>query len=98
MSKAQVIGEMRQLFGELIVRRAQKTDPVKLNLSADLMDSVHDGADALLVMRGNTTAQRHYVRELAYEVRLVLCMWLIDTSLAAKLIRTAYAAGIQVCR
>lgn len=98
MSKAQVVSEMRQLFGELIVRKAQKTDPIDLNLTAELMDSVHDGADTLLIMQGNTEAQRRYIRALAYEVRLVLCMWLIDTSLAAKLIRKAYIAGTQVCR
>lgn len=98
MSKAQVVSEMRQLFGELIVRKAQKTDPIDLNLTAELMDSVHDGADTLLIMQGNAEAQRRYIHALAYEVRLVLCMWLIDTSLAAKLIRKAYTAGTQVCR
>jgi hypothetical protein len=98
MKKERVISEMRQLFGDLIVKRAQQTDPVELDLSASLMDRVHGGADALLVMSGNKPEQRRYVSELAYEVRLVLCMWMIDTSLAAKLIRTAYAMSTQVCR
>lgn len=98
MSKASTIGEMRELFGDLIVKRAQQADPAELRLSAGLMDRVHDGADALLVMRGNPTEQQRYVGELTYEVRLVLCMWLLDTNLAAKLVRAAYAVGTQVCR
>lgn len=98
MSKARTLGEMRELFGDLIVKRAQQVDPAELRLSAGLMDRVHDGADALLVMRGNPTEQQRYVGELAYEVRLVLCMWLLDTNLAAKLVRAAYAVGTQVCR
>jgi hypothetical protein len=31
-----------------------------------------------------------YVSELSFDVRLVLCMWLLDTDLAAKLIRVMY--------
>lgn len=98
MKKQHTLGEMRQLFGDLIVRQAQRADPAELKLSAGLMDRVHDGADALLVMRGNPTEQQRYVGELSYDVRLILCMWLLDTNLAARLIRVAYAAGTQVCR
>lgn len=98
MRNARTLGEMRELFGELIVKRAQQTVPAELNLSAGLMDRVHDGADALLVMRGDLSEQQRYIGELAYEVRLVLCMWLLDTNLAANLVRAAYSAGNQVCR
>lgn len=98
MKKDHTLIEMRQLFGDLIVWQAQRADPAELKLSAGLMDRVHDGADALLVMRGNPTEQQRYVGELSYDVRLILCMWLLDTNLAARLIRVAYAAGTQVCR
>ena len=98
MKKDRTLIEMRQLFGDLIVRLSQRTDPADLKLSADLMDRVHDGADALLAKRGNVTEQQQQIRELPHDVRLVLCMWLMDTNIAAKLVRVAYAAGTQVCR
>ena len=52
------------------------------------MDRVHD---ALLTMRGHLAEQHRYIGGLPFDVRLVLCMWLMDTDLAAKLIRAVYA-------
>ena len=49
------------------------------------MDRVHDGADALLAMRHHPDEQMRYVSELPFDVRLVLCMWLLDCDLADKL-------------
>lgn len=83
--------ELKRLFGDAVVFLADITDPVTLDLSAALMDRVHDGADALLGMRGNPAEQQRYVANLPFEVRLVLCMWLKDIHLAAKLVRTVYA-------
>ena len=74
--KKQELAELKRLFGEPVAYLASITDPATLDLSAALMDRVHDGADALLTM---------------FDVRLVLCMWLMDTDLAAKLIRAVYA-------
>lgn len=85
--KGKALQEIRALFGEPVVRLARITDPATLELSAALMDRVHDGADALLTMRGHPDEQCRYVGELPFDVRLVLCMWLMDTDLAAKLIR-----------
>jgi hypothetical protein len=42
-------------------------------------------------MRGNLAEQQRYITGLPFTVRLVLCMWLIDTDLASKLIRAVYA-------
>lgn len=83
--------ELRQLFGEPMVRLAESTDPMALDLTSALMDRVHDGADALLTMRGNIEEQHRYVLDLPHEVRLTLCMWLMDTGLAAKLVRVVFA-------
>jgi hypothetical protein len=55
------------------------------------MKSVHDAADVLLTMRGQSERRRGYLVGLPFTVRLVLCMWLTDTELAAKLIRVAYS-------
>ena len=87
--KAEADCEMRRLFGEPVAYLASITDPATLDLSAVLMDRVHDGADALLTMRGHLAEQHRYICGLAFDVRLVLCMWLMDTDLAAKLIRVA---------
>jgi hypothetical protein len=89
--RKQELAELKRLFGDPVVYLATITDPATLDLSAALMDSVHDGADALLKMRGLLAVQQRYIGGLSFDVRLVLCMWLIDTDLAAKLIRAAYA-------
>lgn len=83
--------EIKRLFGEPVAFLATITDPAALDLSAALMDRVHDGADALLTMRGNLAEQHRYIGGLPFNVRLVLCMWLLDTDLASKLIRATYA-------
>ena len=91
MRKKKIDSELVRLFGEPLMRLGEFTDPLALELSAALMDRVHDGADALLTMRGDPEEQHRYVQDLPHEVRLVLCMWLMDTDLAAKLIRAGYA-------
>ena len=89
--KKKALHELQRLFGEPVAYLATITDPATLDLSAELMDRVHDGADALLTMRGHLAEQHRYIGGLPFEVRLVLCMWLMDTDLAAKLIRAVYA-------
>ena len=85
--------ELRHLFGPALLEDAVRTDPATLDLSAALMEAVHDAADTLLCQRGDVPAQRGTVAQLPEDVRLVLCMWLMDTGLAAKLIRAAYVAA-----
>ena len=89
MTKAGVQA-IRRLFGEVVCSVAAGTDAATLELSAGLMDRVHDGADALLAMRHHTVEQMRYVSELPFEVRLVLCMWLLDCDLADKLVSRAF--------
>ena len=91
MNQKKMIGEIRRLFGEPLLKLAETTDPMALDLTAALMDRVHDGADALLTLCGNLEEQHRYVLDLPHEVRLALCMWLMDTGLAAKLVRAAFA-------
>lgn len=89
--KKTILRDLRRLFGEPVAYLANITDPVTLDLTAELMDRVHDGADALLNMRGNLAEQQRYITGLPFMVRLVLCIWLMDTDLASKLIRAVYA-------
>ena len=53
------------------------------------MDRVHDGADTLLKLRRYPEEQLRYVSELPFDVRLVLCMWIMDCELADKLAQRA---------
>lgn len=83
--KKQELAELKRLFDEPVTYLASITDPATLDLSAALMDRVHDGADALLTMRGHLAEQHRYIGGLPFDVRLVLCMWLLDCDLADKL-------------
>ena len=76
---------IKRLFGDVVCSVAVSTDAATLDLSAGLMDRVHDGADALLKMTRHPGEQIRYVSELPFDVRLVLCMWLLDCDLADKL-------------
>ena len=83
--RAAIVG----VFGLRLVLLAESTDPGSLNLTVELMDRVHDSADVLLELRGNPKLQREYVAAMPENARLVLCMWLLGTGLAAKLVRRA---------
>lgn len=77
--------ELNCLFGRELVKTAIQTDPADLKLTEQLMDAVHDAADNLLYLSDQPDKQRAYVQRLSYTVRLVLCMWVHDMGLAAKL-------------
>jgi hypothetical protein len=77
--------ELAALFGGELLERAKATDPANLELSAELMDTVHGAADSLLGRAGEPLAQRAIVAALPADVRLVLCMWIHDLDLAVKL-------------
>ena len=77
--------ELVSLFGADMVSKAQATDVAGLSLSAELMDAVHDAADRLLTVAGRPEEQRRIVSELPSLTRLVLCMWIMDMELAARL-------------
>ncbi len=80
--------ELQRLFGEPVTYLASVTDAATLELSAALMERVHDGADALLTMCGHPAEQQRYIGGLPFDVRLVLCMWLLDTDLGVKLVES----------
>jgi hypothetical protein len=44
-----------------------------------------------MTLSGSPAEQVRYIAAMPFETRLVLCMWLMDTNLAAKMIRTVYA-------
>lgn len=91
MKKRRIRQDLKHLFGEPVTSLAKIVGLEALEITPELMESVHDAADALLKMRGQPERQRAYLVGLPFTARLVLCMWLTDTELAAKLIRVAYS-------
>ena len=90
MKRKPIRQDLKHLFGEPVTSLAKIVGLESLAITPELMESVHDAADAMLTMRGQSERQRGYLAGLPFTVRLVLCMWLTDTELAAKLIRAAY--------
>ena len=90
MKRKPIRQDLKNLFGEPVTSLAKIVGLESLAVTPELMESVHDAADALLTMRGQFERQSIYLAGLPFTVRLVLCMWLTDTELAAKLIRVAY--------
>ena len=86
---AELAAEVRALFGEPVAYLAAILDPAEINLTAELMDRVHDAAYALLRLAEDPEGQQKYVQGLPFDVRVLLCMWLVDTGTAAKLTRAA---------
>ena len=91
MKREPIRQDLKHLFGEPVSSLAKIVGLESLEITPELMESVHDAADAMLTMRGQSERQRGYLAGLPFTVRLVLCMWLTDTELAAKLIRVAYS-------
>lgn len=91
MKRKPIRQDLKHLFGEPVSSLAKIVGLESLAVTPELMESVHDAADALLTMRGHPERQRGYLAGLPFTVRLVLCMWLTDNALAAKLIRVAYS-------
>lgn len=91
MKRKPIRQDLKHLFGEPFTSLAKLVELESLAVTPELMEAVHDAADALLTMRGHPERQRGYLAGLPFTVRLVLCMWLIDAELAARLIRVAYS-------
>lgn len=85
--------ELVSLFGREMVEQASRTDPADLEVSAALMDTVHDAADKLLASSYRPSLQRDIVAGLDPQARLLLCMWLSDLGLAATLMAMALEAA-----
>ena len=91
MKRKPIRQDLKHLFGEPVTSLAKIVGLESLAVTPELMESVHDAADALLTMRGHPERQRGYLAGLPFTVRLVLCLWLNDSELATKLIRVAHS-------
>lgn len=91
MKRKPIRQDLKHLFGEPVSSLAKIVGLESLEITPELMESVHDAADALLTMRGHPERQRGHLAGLPFTVRLVLCMWLNDSELATKLIRVAHS-------
>lgn len=91
MKRKPIRQDLKHLFGEPVTSLAKIVGLESLAITPELMESVHNAADAMLTMRGQSERQRGYLAGLPFTVRLVLCMWLNDSELATKLIRVAHS-------
>ena len=91
MKRKPIRQDLKHLFGEPVTSLAKIVGLESLAVTPELMAAVPDAADALLTMHGHPERHRGYLAGLPFTVRLVLCMWLTDAELAAKLIRVAYS-------
>jgi hypothetical protein len=91
MKRKPIRQDLKHLFGEPVSSLAKIVGLESLEITPELMESVHDAADAMLTMRGQSERQRGCLAGLPFTVRLVLCMWLNDSELATKLIRVAHS-------
>lgn len=91
MKRKPIRQDLKHLFGEPVTSLAKIVGLESLAVTPELMESVHEAADALLTMPGHPERKRVYLAGLPFTVRLVLCMWLTDAELAAKLIRAAHS-------
>ena len=91
MKRKPIRQDLKHLFGEPVTSLAKIVGLDSLAVTPEQAGRRRGAADALLTMRGHPERQRGYLAGLPFTVRLVLCMWLTDTELAAKLIRVAYS-------
>ena len=82
-----VDAEIASLFGRELVNLARRTDVVDLDLEADYIDGLADAAEELLQVKGQSEKQRKMVDAMSAGERLALCMWMLDTDMAVKLVQ-----------
>jgi len=78
--------ELAFLFGQATVHQAKQSDIVDLDLDIEFLNGVSEIAGQLLKLTGQPIQQRKFVARLNADNRLMLCMWLMDTGIADKLI------------
>ena len=81
MSRLEI--EVQHLFGEETLVRARCLDPA--GIDAAVAAQVAEDADNLLDASGQPDRQRELVQDMGQDRRLVLCRWLIDKGIRAKI-------------
>ena len=83
------IQAIRRLFVGTVFSVMRSIVDAAYRLTAAPIERVHDGADTLVKLRRYPEEQLRYVSELPFDVRLVLCMWVMDCDLSDKLAQRA---------
>jgi hypothetical protein len=78
--------ELICLFGQNLVTQARRTDIGSLNLDSDFIHSISEIAGQLLKLSGYPQKQTALVDRLDRDRQLVLCAWIIDGDLPARLV------------
>jgi hypothetical protein len=87
---------LKAVFGRALVCKARETDPADIDLTAAAMQAVHDAADELLAIAGDSEEQGRVVERLDPSTRLALCLWMIDPSLGPTLAARAMYAPMPM--
>lgn len=77
--------ELSFLFGADIVEQARLIDIADLNLTDEMTDGIGTGIRRLKELKQDPGAQREWVSEQAPGLRLLLCLWIMDMDLLAKI-------------
>lgn len=74
-----------ELFGDDIVEQAQLIDATDLNLDDRMTSSISAGVTGLKQLRGDPAAQRQFIATMQPGERVLLCMWILEMELLAKI-------------
>ena len=82
--------ELAFLFGADIVGQARLIDATDLELNDVMTRFISDGVTQLKKMKDQPQRQRDFIGKMAAGERLVLCLWILDMGLMAKLQSQSY--------
>lgn len=82
---ASLARELSFLFGEDVVEQARLIDIADLNLHDEMTAKIGEGIRQLKELKHDPEAQRQWVSEQLPGLRLLLCLWIMDTDLLEKI-------------
>lgn len=85
--------ELEAIFGDVVTSMASIIEPECLTITPLTLEAVHRLADEVQALQGNPHKQAARIAGQNFAVRLVLCWWMQDTKMAAKLVRLTYASA-----
>ncbi len=80
-----LVQELSFLFGVDIVEQARLIDIADLNFTDEMTASIGEGIRQLKRLKHDPEAQRQWLSEQASGLRLLLCLWIMDTDILDKI-------------
>jgi len=88
--EATLARELSFLFGTDVVEQSRLIDIADLNLHDDVTAKIGAGMRQLKELKHDPEAQRQWVSEQSPGLRLLLCLWIMDTDLLDKIQTRTY--------